>query len=716
MSTLPQTPAPPSKIGELLAVVRKLAAADGKPETFYTGWLQQTMLAAEAVGGRLRRPAADGTLAVTTMAGSKESFGDDSPADSSAESSAEAAGVSDVESGAGTVGSGDGPSGSEHGAGDAAVGKSAAPSRYTAMLLETYALGRPKIIPPAQGLGSDAAANPTTGVLIVTPLAIDGEIRGVVELVLPEASGPEARRGAVNLVLQASTVVGEFERGIREKKLAARASLVDEVERFTRAVHEKLSLRATAYTAANDGRRLVGCDRTTVLVRRGRRYDIEAVGGLEVVETRSQAAKLLAALVRIAAEVGEPVWYDGDAGELSPQLREALGRYVDESHARSVGILPVYGPLDEKAAETAKHRRREPLGAIVCEQFADGAVLPGREERARLVAEHAGAALANARQHEQIPLLPLWRATAAVREWFAPGTRKKTLAILAVIAAAGLALKFVPADFPLHSRGVLQPRDRHHVFAPLDATVKTIFVKHGDRVAAGAPLVQLRNTDLEVSLADVVGQRASSQEQLLAVERALYEDGTKLAAEERHRLAGQRSELKQRLASLDEQAQLLRRKREQLLVVSPIAGEVTTWNIEQLLRDRPVKQGQVLVDVADTSGEWELQLEVPEDGIGHLLRARRETGDALKVGYRVAAEPENDRFARLGEVDWAAEVRGDEGNTVLVRAAIDPADLPPLRPGAEVTAKVYCGRRSLGYVWLHDAVDFVRTKVFFRTY
>jgi len=410
--------------------------------------------------------------------------------------------------------------------------------------------------------------------------------------------------------------------------------------------------------------------------------------------------------------VGEPVWFDGDVADLSPQLREAVGRYADESHARAVAILPLYAPADEKA----KHRKRIPLGAIVCEQFADVAAAPGREERAKLVAEHAGTALANARQHEQIPLLPLWRATAAVREWFAPGTRKKTFAILAALVAVGATLKFVPADLPLHSRGVLQPQNRHHVFAPLDASVKQVFVKHGDRVAAGAPLVQLRNSDLEVSLADVIGQRAASQEQLLAVERALFEDGTKLAIEERHRLAGQRSELKQRLISFDEQARLLQRKREQLLVVSPIAGEVTTWNVEQLLRDRPVRQGQVLVDVADTSGAWELELQVPEDGIGHLLRARRELGDGLRIGYRLAAEPEQDRFARLDEVHWSAEVRGEEGNTVLVRAALDGADLPPLRPGAEVTAKVYCGERSLGYVWLHDAVDFVRTKVLFRTY
>ena len=92
MSTLSQTPAPPSKVGELLSALRQLAAADGSPETFYSGWLQQTTLAAEAIAGRLRRPASDGALAVTAVAGSPEALGrePDSPSRAAAESVAAA--------------------------------------------------------------------------------------------------------------------------------------------------------------------------------------------------------------------------------------------------------------------------------------------------------------------------------------------------------------------------------------------------------------------------------------------------------------------------------------------------------------------------------------------------------------------------------------------------------------------------------------------------
>jgi hypothetical protein len=66
------------------------------------------------------------------------------------------------------------------------------------------------------------------------------------------------------------------------------------------------------------------------------------------------------------------------------------------------------------------------------------------------------------------------------------------------------------------------------------------------------------------------------------------------------------------------------------------------------------------------------------------------------------------------EVHQRAEVRGDEGNVVQLRVAIDKSDLKELRRGAGVIAKVDCGRRALGFVWFHDVWEFVESRVLFR--
>ena len=60
------------------------------------------------------------------------------------------------------------------------------------------------------------------------------------------------------------------------------------------------------------------------------------------------------------------------------------------------------------------------------------------------------------------------------------------------------------------------------------------------------------------------------------------------------------------------------------------------------------------------------------------------------------------------------KVRGEEGNTVLIKVAVNKDELPQLRPGASVVAKLHCGRESIGYVWFHDLIEFVQAKVLFR--
>jgi multidrug efflux pump subunit AcrA (membrane-fusion protein) len=285
--------------------------------------------------------------------------------------------------------------------------------------------------------------------------------------------------------------------------------------------------------------------------------------------------------------------------------------------------------------------------------------------------------------------------------------------VLLVIAA----LFVVPWSFSVSCSGTLEPAGRREVFAPLDGTVSAVKVKHGDRVEAGALLVELRNTDLEVSLSDITGQRMATQEQILAVDRArsLLDKGKSATPEERNRLEGQRSELRQKLTSLDEQLELYRQKRELLSVTSPITGEVTTWNVEQLLRERPVRQGQVLVSVADDNGPWELELRMPEHRMGELADADRRlaAGEPVWVTYRMATSPGVDHEGKVTEIHRSAELHGEEGNVVLIKVAIDKSSLTALRPGADVTAKVHCGSRSLGYAMFHDIIAFVQSRILF---
>ncbi|MCE9607588.1 MAG: efflux RND transporter periplasmic adaptor subunit [Planctomycetia bacterium] len=595
------------------------------------------------------------------------------------------------------------------------LGTEHVPSRHGTLVFETFVSGRIKLIPPLSQRKQDPEANPTERTLLVAPLVIAEIHQGVVELLLPPESTAAEHGETLRAITQAAELIAAF-RHQQQDRLQAKLACVEELERFTQAVHERLDVRHIAYVIANEGKRLVGSDRLTVFLRRGRKYDLTAVSGLDVVETRSEAAKLLSALAAEACRVGEALEYPGELESLTPPIRAALEAYVDETHVRALAIIPLLPPKSKENTPSGdvSEPAALPLGGLVIEHFADVTEARRQAERGRFLAEHASSALANGLRHERIPLLPLWRAWDRVALQFAPGTRKRTLAIMAAVAVSLATLAFAPADFTIPADGVLRPAEQRSAFAPWDGTVKTLFVRHGDHVVVGEPLLELQNVDLEVTLAETAGKRTAAQEQLTAVERSLYENSSQLAIQERHRLSGQRSELKQRVIALDQQLELLKRKNAQLLVTSPLDGEVVTWNLEQLLSNRPVRAGQVLLEVGRTSAAWELELQVPEDDIGHVLRAQRAQSDALEVRYRLAAAPAQEYRATIREVHLAAEVRGEKGNTVLVRAALPPENLPPQRPGAAAATKIYCGRRSVGYVWLHDAVDYLRTKVLFR--
>jgi hypothetical protein len=36
-----------------------------------------------------------------------------------------------------------------------------------------------------------------------------------------------------------------------------------------------------------------------------------------------------------------------------------------------------------------------------------------------------------------------------------------------------------------------------------------------------------------------------------------------------------------------------------------------------------------------------------------------------------------------------------------------------IRPGAAVDAKIHCGKRAIGYVWFHDAIEYLQSRVIF---
>jgi hypothetical protein len=155
-----------------------------------------------------------------------------------------------------------------------------------------------------------------------------------------------------------------------------------------------------------------------------------------------------------------------------------------------------------------------------------------------------------------------------------------------------------------------------------------------------------------------------------------------------------------------------------------VDGSVVTLDVRQRLSGRPVQPGDALMTVADTTADWELEVFVPDHHIGYVTAARHEVvgpvsideDERLPVRFILATDPGVSYYGSLKQVDQRAEVRGDQGNTVLAKVRIRKEDLSELRPGSSVVARVYCGQRSLGFVLFHDVLDIIQSRILFRFY
>jgi multidrug efflux pump subunit AcrA (membrane-fusion protein) len=279
-----------------------------------------------------------------------------------------------------------------------------------------------------------------------------------------------------------------------------------------------------------------------------------------------------------------------------------------------------------------------------------------------------------------------------------------------------LILALVPANFDVAVRGKLQPSERWEIFAPQTSTVVDVPVRHGQTVEAGDLLVQLESTEIDVQLTELLGRQRVTQEQLDACQRALLDSGRsgrpRLTTGDESRLGGEILQLRQTLSGIAKELELVRQKQKSLDVRAEHGGEVITWHVEQQLLRRPVQPGQALMTIANPRGPWELELFLPERRLQHV-DATGQHLDSLAVRFMLSSLPGREFTGRVVEIERSAEVRGEEGNTVLVRASIDAADLPPLRSDTTVTAKLHCGRRSLGYVWFCDLLDAAQMKILF---
>ncbi len=188
-------------------------------------------------------------------------------------------------------------------------------------------------------------------------------------------------------------------------------------------------------------------------------------------------------------------------------------------------------------------------------------------------------------------------------------------------------------------------------------------------------------------------------------------EGRRLDAADRIRLSGDRTNWSTRKRITWKQLKYVQQDKDQLIVRSPIDGQVVTWQVHDLLIHRPVEKGQILMKSSSPIATGSSSFHAGRTTWVISTRAGAKWARTCRFRSITATDPGATYEGKIKEVGRTAEIRGEEGNTVVIRVAINKQDLATEpRPGATVTGKIYVGRASIGYVWFHDLVSFRATQ------
>ena len=552
--------------------------------------------------------------------------------------------------------------------------------------------------------------------LLVIPVKANGNTVCAVEIVQRGDISPAAREGYARFVERMCAHATAF----LEAKTAGESvlntdgfwtdfeSAVLDMQRYPEVKH-------VCGVAANDGKRLLDVQRVSVAVKKGKKTTVIASSGVDEVQKRADQTRSLGKLAGEAIRLGQPVIFNGSTEAFSKKMAGLIDSHVLLANTRYLMLVPLFAndrrridvePTDEEARRTLP--KRKPIGCLIVEQLSDGNPPADIEKRAHLLADHTAAALSNARSFSQIPMYSTLRSAGALRDWFHGRKLMKLLLGLAVAAAVITALLVVPWEYRVKADGRLMPVRQDRVFTSVDGTVTEILVASGQAVSEGDLLLRLENPELDEEIVDLQGKIAETREQLNALEirsNERFDDRNEMLE-----LSAQYNETRLQESSLQRQLEIDLIRKGQLEIRAPKDGVVATFQLDQLLRGRPVSRGELLLEIMQPDGPWQLEVLVPEHRLGHIEQGFREKETrALPVKYVLATNTDRTLEGELTKIATRSDVSTEAGTSVVeMHVGVDDSEIPTRTIGAEVTAKIECGQRTLGYVLFGDVIEFLQ--------
>jgi hypothetical protein len=608
---------------------------------------------------------------------------------------------------------------------------------------------QPRFLPPrsSEGAGtggSAGAGNPTDYLLLLVPIVVDNQVAGLLEVWQAPDRHPNAIRGFLEFMMRMAELATRYSRNYMLRQMVGQQQLWVQLETFARQIHGSLNPIEVSYLIANEGRRLVECDRISIGVRYSRKVTVDAISGADVVEKRSNLVQLMRKLFEKVLKWGEKLVFTGTPDDtLPPDVHKALDAYLAESNSKLLVVVPL---KDEREGENKKPAR----SALLMECFEPNAAPEQLMARLEVVARHATPALYNAVEHRRIPFRFVWQPLAKVQEGL--GGKAKAIATLVAVGVLALvvALILIPYPLKMDANGTLLPETRRQVYSPVEAMVERVAVHPTQLVSGGQQLILMEDITLQMKIVQLQGEINASKKKIRALDQQI-KSNTNAPLADRVRAAG---EMSQETATMEgketELALLMQRTHSDPLKpgyfwisappLPPVdprqRKEQPFWTVlnsdfQENLTNRQVKPSDPLLRLGDKLGNWEIELKIPQKHIGQVLWAFEHEGkEELDVDLLVRSAPTRVFKGKLNHNRIAGEAtpNKDDNNEAepvvlaYVRIAGDGIadnDCLPIQAhdllvtGTEVHAKIRCGDHRMGYSLFYGVWEFFYEKVVF---
>jgi hypothetical protein len=611
------------------------------------------------------------------------------------------------------------------------------------LLRQTIQSGKSIYLPPnssgpkGDGSTGTTAGNPTDFLLLLVPILLNNQVAGLIEVWQAPNRHPSAIQGFMQFLTHMAELASRYMRHRLLGEMTGQQQLWTQLETFARQVHASLNPVEVAYVTANEGRRLIDCDRVSVGIRQGRRTRIDAISGADVVEKRSNLVQRMRALVDSVLKWGEKLVFTGVKDDsLPPDVYQALDAYLEESSSKLLVVMPLRDTREEDS-------KKPPRSALVMECFEPSENQEQLLARMEVVGKHAAPALYNAVEHRRIPFRFVWMPLAAIQDGLGGKARAIVFGIIAALVLLAALLVLVPYPLKLDGIGHFLPKTRRWIYSPAQAFVYKFDVQPNETVPENQNLILMYDLQLHKDLVRLSNEIDAAQKQIDTYTQLLNtapsSESLKISAELATQLVNREAKLRERDAYMRRTNSDPTRpgyfwiRAPEFPASMEVTGEQPQWTIltadfKERLGDKEVKPSDQLLRVGFKEGQWEIELKIPQKHIGQVLAAFGNDEDKeLDVDILLRSEPTKIYKGKLARNKIAGEAtrERDENNesepVVLAWVRIDGAGIadqdkiPADRrvTETEVHAKIRCGDHRLGFSLFYGVWEFIYEKIVF---